>query len=168
MTWTDPDTSRFEVWALSLGTQMGTHIDAPSHFVAGAATMDVFDPQHCFGRFRRVDAAQSVVDQTTGVWAGVTHLFLDARADHRLSVDDIEALLTLSPPIWVLAGQPSISHPDRLWFHQRLAEAGKFLIEDINTEGVDALPDQGEIVAAPLKLSGLSGSPIRVLMRGTK
>ena len=126
------------------------------------------DPQHCFGHFRRVDAARSVVDQMPGAWTGITHLFLDARADHCLSVDDIEVLLTLSPPIWVLAGQPTVEHPDTLWFHQRLAEAGKFLIEDLNTEGVDALPDQGEIIAAPLKLSGLSGSPIRVLMRGAK
>lgn len=167
MKWTDPETSRYEVWALSMGTQMGTHIDAPCHFVPGAASMDAFDPQHCFGRFRRVDAARLNGDLSPENWAGITHLFLDARADHLASVEDIEALLKLPIPIWVMAGNLCVDHPDGLWFHQRIAGAGKFLVEDLNAEDAGPLPETGEIITTPLKLTGLSGSPTRVLIRGT-
>ncbi|WP_164658377.1 cyclase family protein [Tropicibacter sp. Alg240-R139] len=166
MKWTDSETSRYEVWALSMGTQMGTHMDAPCHFVPGAATMDAFDPQLCVGRFRRVDVARPKTDMTPEDWVGVTHLLLDARTDHLTTVEVIEALLALPVPIWVMAGGVRVDHPDDLWFHQRIAEAGKFLVEDLNSDDAGVLPDEGEIVATPLKLTGLSGSPTRVLIRG--
>ena len=37
--WCDLSEAGFAVWHLQMGTQTGTHIDAPSHFVQGAATL---------------------------------------------------------------------------------------------------------------------------------
>lgn len=164
--WATVSENRFEVWQLSLGTQTGTHIDAPSHFVSGGETMDDMRPGDIAGTYTYVDAQwlQDPGFRLNGDTA--SHLFLDARSQHLADTGVVTELLRSAPRVWVMAGEFRVRHDDPLWFHLKLAESGKFLAEDLCTEHVGAIPTNGDVVTAPLSLEGLSGSPARVMIRG--
>lgn len=163
--WAERGTQGFEVWRLALGTQTGTHIDAPCHFADGGATLDALPAGACVGRYRLVMAESLADPQYRPGWAGESHLLLDARAPFPAATAAIDALLALPPPMVVMIGCLKIAHDDPLWFHRRLAQAGKFLAED-TLEDIGELAPGGDIIALPLRLSGVSGSPARVMLRG--
>ncbi len=165
--WCDVDNQRYEVWKLGLGTQMGTHIDAPCHFAKGGATMDAFGPQDAIGTYRLVTDIDLARDNWTLGWQGESHLLLDARSQSRVLPRSIETLLSLPVKTIVMAGELKLDHPDPLWFHVRLGQTGKFLVEDLNVPSGFAFPATGQIATVPLPLSGLSGSPTRVLIAST-
>ncbi len=160
--WSDHEARGYEVWRLELGTQTGTHIDAPRHFDPEGATIESLRPDDCVGAYRllRVDEAERCGEQD---WAGVAALVLDARAPVAISAAAVEALGRCVPRLVVLLGEIAVSHPDPLYFHRHLAGCGKFLLEDTRCD-VGQIPRQGRIVALPLGLVGLSGSPARVLL----
>lgn len=163
--WAARATAGFEVWRLALGTQTGTHIDAPCHFADGGATLDALPAGACVGTFRLVTADRLADPDAHPEWAGESHLLLDARMPHRAATQAIDALLALPPRMIVMVGCVTPAHDDPLWFHRRVARAGKFLAED-TLEDIGALPAAGDIIAMPLRLVGVSGSPARVLVRG--
>lgn len=165
--WAARATEGFEVWRLALGTQTGTHIDAPCHFADGGATLDGLPASACIGTYRLVMAGDLASPGFRHAWQGESHLLLDARSPGSpgaASPDAIEALLALPPPMVVMVGNLTVAHDDPLWFHRRVAQCGKFLAED-TVEDCGALPPAGDIVALPLRLAGVSGSPARVLVR---
>ncbi|MFA3917317.1 cyclase family protein [Ruegeria hyattellae] len=163
--WATIDKNRFEVWQLALGTQTGTHIDAPAHFVASGATIEAMKPGDMLGTFQRVDAGTLQDNRATPDWTGASHLFLDARAPHLAQTKALRALLELPASVWVLAGELRVADDDPLWLHLTLAQAGKFLAEDLCCARLGDMPDHGQIATVPLNLTGLSGSPARVLLR---
>lgn len=162
--WAERSTAGFEVWRLSLGTQTGTHIDAPCHFADGGATLDQLPAGACVGTYRRVDAEDLADPAFRLDLAGATHILVDARTPVRAATAAIDALLALPPLLVVMVGALQVAHDDPLWFHRRLAQAGKFLAED-TLEDVGDLPPAGDVIALPLRLTGVSGSPARVLVR---
>lgn len=167
--WAERATEGFEVWRLALGTQTGTHIDAPCHFAEGGATIDALPAGACVGTYRLVTAENLADPDFRLDWAGESHLLLDARAPVRAATAAIDALLALPPPMIVMVGNLQAAQDDPLWFHRRLAQAGKFLAEDLledALEGVGELAPVGDIIALPLRLVGVSGSPARVMVRG--
>lgn len=163
--WAERGTEGFEVWRLALGTQTGTHIDAPCHFAEGGATLDALPAGACVGRYRLVTAEQLAHPRFRPGWAGESHILLDARAPLRAATAAIDALLALPVPLVVMVGALQVAHDDPLWFHRRLAQAGKFLAED-TLEDIGELAPGGDIIALPLRLTGVSGSPARVMVRG--
>lgn len=165
--WASHADAGFDVCALSLGTQTGAHIDAPSHMEPGGANIDSLRPEECVGSYRlvRADALESCAEQD---WSGVAALLLDARCGDSISVNGVLALTRSAPRLVVLVGdEVSVSHPDPLHFHRAIAASDRFLIEDTKSD-VGALPYKGCIVALPLRLIGLSGSPVRVLVRAER
>jgi arylformamidase len=164
--WAERATEGFEVWRLAMGTQTGTHIDAPCHFADGGATLDRLPAGACVGTYRLIMAESLVAPGFVPEWDGESHFVLDARAPFRASTAAIDALLALPPRMIVMVGCLKVAHDDPLWFHRRLAQAGKFLAEDTLEDAGD-LPPRGEVIAMPLRLMGVSGSPARVLVRGT-
>lgn len=161
--WAQRSSEGFEVWRLAMGTQTGTHIDAPCHFADGGATIDALPAGACVGTYRLVTAADLADPDFRLAWAGESHLLLDARAPARAAPSAIDALLSLPPPMIVMIGCLKLAHDDPLWFHRRVAQAGKFLAED-TLEDVDPAP-LGDVIALPLRLAGVSGSPARVMIR---
>ncbi|TWI50208.1 kynurenine formamidase [Pseudoduganella flava] len=162
--WAERHSAGFEVWRLSLGTQTGTHIDAPCHFADGGATLDQLPVGACVGSYRLVSAGHLTDPAFRLDCAGATHLLIDARAPLRAATAAIDALLALPPPMIVTVGALQVAHDDPLWFHRRVAQAGKFLAED-TLEDVGEFAHSGDVIALPLRLTGVSGSPARVLVR---
>ena len=159
--WCRIEDQGYAVWRLELGTQTGTHIDAPAHFVAGGATLDALRPDDLTGRYLYVDAAVGDVPRHRGE----PLLLLDASWVPGITAATFEALLALPCRVWIIAGSATVEGREPLHLHRALARAGRFLVEDLDPAAVPRVPARGEAVALPLRLAGLGGSPARVLVR---
>ncbi len=73
----------FRMFKFEMGENVGTHVDAPAHFVAGAPTIDQIPLRHLV-------APAAVVDVSTEVERDV---------DYRLTVDDLRAWEEQNGPI---------------------------------------------------------------------
>lgn len=94
----------FQVSRLELGTQTGTHIDAPRHFDPSGATIDSWLPEDCIGRYLLVRPEGT--DQCAEVdWSELTALIIDARASAPMTPSTVESALSSVPvPSSVAAG----------------------------------------------------------------
>lgn len=164
--WTGIPQSGFEVWRLSLGTQSGTHIDAPSHFAPGGATMAGLGLDALIGRYFHLSAAELAdPGPRLAALADEPILFLDALAAPEIDPDAVEALVRRDRRVWIMAGEPRVRHDDPLWLHRRVAEAGTYLVEDLDPAAASRTPRAGEAIVMPLRLGSVSGSPVRVAVR---
>jgi kynurenine formamidase len=168
--WCTVATRGFQVSELRLGTQTGTHVDAPAHFVASGATLDQLPVDRLLGRYFLADlparASDSIARLCEG-FAGEPILFLRCPEDSaaRMSPDRLERLLALPPRVWVLDGAVDIEGRPPLEFHRLIAAAGVYLVEDLEREAARAVQPGGEVLALPLALMSTSGSPCRVVVR---
>ena len=166
--WCEIAETGFRVARLELGTQTGTHIDAPAHFLDGGATLDALDPAALIGRYYCIDAETLVdLDRLSTHLGGISdETILLIRADETgttIRAANLDALLELGRNVWILAGSIEIASRPPLEFHRRLAQAGIYLVEDIDSEAAARLPKRGRIIALPLRIEGVSGSPCRAL-----
>jgi len=65
-TWCTVETQGYWVSKLSLGTQTGTHIDAPAHFKAGGETLDTLPVQRLMGPYFLIDLDRIVPNRSIG------------------------------------------------------------------------------------------------------
>lgn len=166
--WCGISDAGFAVWRLQMGTQTGTHIDAPCHFVEGGETLEALAPGDLVGPYfhLHLDGFSSASGrQPLAGYSGETILFLAAFADTEISQDAANLLISIPCRVWVVAGSVRVRHPDGFHLHRALAEAGKFLVEDLIEDAARLAPVSGEIIAMPLRLEGVSGSPARVIVR---
>jgi arylformamidase len=172
------DDGGIEMWDVDLFSQLGTHVDAPSHFIAGGVTVDALPLANGIGpavvvdlavdepitaaslggHEERVRAAQRVVLRTgwdvhlgtPSYWAG----------SPELSVEAAELLVSWKVTFLGL-DVPTPSHSDLHRVHQVLLSAGVVIAEClVNTA---ALADDFTIVCLPLPLVGMDGSPARIV-----
>ncbi len=171
--WSSIAARGYLVSRIELGTQTGTHMDAPAHFFEGGATLEQLSPAQMFGAYYLVNLPRKgealLVDQSLVHYAGQPILFVRATEGDTivLSRQSLDRLLEVPVALWVLAGEIEVSSSPRYEFHRCLARAGKFLVEDLDTETARKVPTTGEVFALPLRLIGTSGSPCRVLVRGS-
>jgi arylformamidase len=163
--WCGIASTGFDVWQLSLGTQTGTHIDAPSHFLEGGATLDSLLPDDCIGRYFHISHETLTNGTPAEGYSGERLLFLDAHPEAVISDARLDTLLVLPPRVWIMAGSLTVASPEPFRFNRALAEAGKFLVEDLAPDHLPRVRPGGEAITLPLRLAGLSGSPARVLVR---
>lgn len=169
-TWCTIATQGFWVSALRLGTQTGTHIDAPAHFATGGATLEALDVARLIGTYFYVQAdALADEKQLARLQNGYDNegiLFLHGAAPAvRLPEAALAVLLGLACPVWVSSVAVSVIGRDPLYFHRALAENGRFLVEELDHEAARRVKPGGTVVALPLRLEGVSGSPCRVIVQ---
>ncbi|MEM8571274.1 MAG: cyclase family protein [Pseudomonadota bacterium] len=155
----------FEVWQLSLGTQTGTHIDAPRHFLEGGASLETLPMDACTGPYHYVSKEELGTETAGCSYSGERILFLDAHPELTVSNATLTRLIALPPLVWIMAGALTIGDPDPFRLNRALAEAGKFLVEDLDPQHVSKVPVRGEAIVMPLRLMNVSGSPVRLLVR---
>ena len=168
-TWCTVQQQGYTVSRLSMGTQTGTHIDAPAHFASDGATLEALPVQALMGHYLWVDlcrVTEAALGEVRSGFKGESILFLTSSdpAKTEASEEVLTALLGLPCVVWVsVYGVQVIGH-DPLYFHQALSAAGRYLIEDVDEMTARRVNPGGEMIALPLRLTGTSGSPCRVVV----
>ena len=177
--------SEYLVHTLQLGTHLGTHVDAPAHFVRGAAALDGLEPDRLVGWAAVLDLhAETGMDPrigptlvprlvSFGAALGSEEIPLIVTAEGTyLSAEATRTLADWPGRLIAFADECAIDGPEdtgRAHYPntRRLLEAGKFLAVELwHAERVRT----GDLlVVAPLALRGLEAAPCRALaIRGLR
>jgi arylformamidase len=161
---------------ISCGVHTGTHVDAPRHFIEGAAGVETL-------------AVEALVGPAVVVDARFVEQEIDAAALERIGLPDCERVLfrTRNSELWTrdgftldfvsiapdaatvlvergvrLAGIDylSVGSPET---HRILLGANVVCLEGLDLRNVE--PGDYELFCGPLKLVGSDGAPARVLLR---
>ena len=169
------DRGHYLVSDLRMSTHTGTHIDAPAHYLKSGDTIDTISLDNLIGKCRVLDVrgAGSTItsDHLRRRIAGATRLLLKTSfsGTDRFTEDypclsvDAAQLVTRSRIRCIGIDSPSIEsfHCDGA-VHRELLGNGCIIIELLDlscvTEG------DYDMVALPLRLKGLDGSPARVVL----
>lgn len=164
--WCAVQSHGYKVSRVSLGTQCGTHIDAPSHFMEGGAELGALPVEALLGKYFLLDLDQIArTGKADFDYQGEPILFLRSRAGVEISEDVFNSLLALPCRVWVIIFDVSISGRDVFYFNHTLAEADKYLVENVDEQAAMRVKNGGEIFALPLNLASTSGAPCRVVVR---
>lgn len=172
--WSSLQKEGFRVVRLSLGTQSGTHIDAPAHFLEDGDWLEALSPEHFIGKYFLLDlprtASLSNIVESLKTYREEQILFLRTPENQSaiLSREAMQSILSLPPRLLVLAGEIEIEDSEPLAFYRLIAGAAKYLVEELDQKEAYRVSGIGEIVVSPLRLVGVSGSPCRVLVRVPK
>ncbi len=175
-------TTGYNLTRVCLGTHQGTHLDAPRHFFDGGRTVDNLDPRRWVGPAPLVDLSHKRSGDAIDL-ADLApfdpQLRPGARLLYRVGWDRLFPRpeyfgnypgLTLEAAEWLATRPISLlgmdtpgPHPSH-WqtIHEVLLAAEIVIVEGL--AHLDQLPP-GDLffVAAPLRLRGLDGSPVRAL-----
>jgi kynurenine formamidase len=169
----------FRVTAVQLGTHAGTHLDAPAHFVADGAAVDALELSALVGPARVVDVSGvppggAIEWERLGAVAPGERLLLRTDWDRRFGdpayYEEFPSLTgnsvaRLAERRVALLGleTPSLcaDHEADADAHRALLAAGIIIVEGLT--GLAGLPERVWLAALPLRLTGLDGSPCRVI-----
>jgi len=160
--WCSVQSQGFKVSRVSLGTQCGTHIDAPSHFLEGGADLGALPVDALMGKYclLDLDAAEAQIN-----YRGESILFLKSSAAVEISEERFNSLLALPCRVWVIVYDVGVKGREVYRFNRALAQADKYLVENLDEEAARQVKPGGELFALPLKLVAASGAPCRVVVR---
>jgi arylformamidase len=167
--WSTIKEQGFSVCSIILGTQTGTHIDAPAHFIEGGSTLDQLETDKLIGSYFWIDmdmlATEPRPEELFNLYNDEQILFLASRRELVLISDSIfQVLFSIPARLWVLCGSVRIIDREPLHFHRAVAENGIYLAEDLDQSAAEKVRPGGELIALPLRLSGVSGSPCRIVV----
>jgi arylformamidase len=182
LTWRMDQGASVNVGALSMSTHNATHADAPLHYQADGASIDLLDLSIFAGRAFVVDVSSAGPSITIEhlaaakphLDAGVSRLLLKTGA----WPDDTkfpQAIPTIAPdvPAWLGAHAvrllgldvPSVDtiESQDLPIHHALGAAGIVILESLD---LSAVPEGlYELIALPLKVAGADAAPVRAILR---
>jgi kynurenine formamidase len=160
--WCSVQRQGYKVSRVSLGTQCGTHIDAPSHFVEDSSDLGALPVEALIGKYLLLD-----LDQEVGKldYRGQPILFLKSTAGVEISEELFNSLLALPCRVWVIVYDVGIRGRNIFHFNRALAEADKYLVENVDEQSAMQVKNGGEMFALPLRLVSTSGAPCRVVVR---
>jgi kynurenine formamidase len=158
--WCSVQSQGYKVSRLSLGTQCGTHIDAPSHFMEGGADLGALPVDALLGKYCLFDLEAGKLE-----YRGEPILFLKSKTGVEISEEVFNSLLALPCRVWVIVFDVSVKGRDIFHFNRALAQADKYLVENLDEEAARRVKPGGELFALPLKLTATSGAPCRVVVR---
>ena len=178
----------YNLLAVHLGSQSGTHCDAPYHFASDGPPVDELDLRLCTGPGVLIDVrgrpdrhpigTADVAPDLERVGAGtlvVLHTGWSAHhgtpryADHPyLGADACRALLgrgvrTIGLATPNIDETPDDAHPDAGWpCHRMVAAAGGVVVENLTNLAAVDFPDPF-LSVLPLRLTGADGAPVRAV-----
>ena len=159
--WCTVQSQGYRVSRISMGTQCGTHIDAPSHFMEGGADLGALSVEALMGKYFLFDLDGAGKFD----YQGEPILFLKSSSGVEISEEVFNSLLALPCRVWVIVYDIQVSDRDIFYFNRALAEAEKYLVENVDETAAMQVKNGGEIFALPLKLVSTSGAPCRVIVR---
>jgi arylformamidase len=166
---------------ISTTAHIGTHMDAPCHYLDGAGGMETMPITASIGRARVIEIRDPDVVRISELEPfhlskGERVLFKTKNSEHCWKTDDFqEKFIHIVPETaHYLAGRGiqtvGIDYLSVSGFesggpetHRILLEAGIWIIEGLNLEHVQ--PGEYELVCLPLKIIGGDGAPARAVLR---
>lgn len=148
---------------LTLGSHTGTHMDAPRHFFETGKTAAELDLSKCIGSCQVLSCPEQVTRQTLekGMGPDVTRLLLKgAKELHEEAAQFLVERGILCVGVESLSVAP-LSSPVKV--HKLLLGAEMILLEGLVLEEVPE--GRYELIALPLKMAELDGSPVRAVLR---
>lgn len=165
------------IWEVTMTTITGTHIEAPSHSIIGATSVDQIDLHKCYGpcEVREIKGKDGIIDFTEVQDVKSERVLFKTTNSEMIRQDKFfddyvalseEAAETLVANGVKLVGldyygierRGSLDHP----VHRRLLEAGVVILVGLDLSFVG--PGYYTLLATPLRLKGLDGSPVRALL----
>jgi arylformamidase len=167
---------KYQISDLHMSSHTGTHIDAPTHYLNTGDSIDTIPFESLIGKCRVVDVsgAGSRITKAhlTGIAQGTKRLLLKTAFSGQnnfqedypsLSLDAAE-FITSSGIRCIGIDSPSIeSFNGNGDVHRNLLGGGCIIIELLDLSGVGS--GDYEMIALPLRLKGLDGSPSRVILK---
>ena len=165
---------------LSLTTHSGTHVDAPSHFVAGGATVDELPLEILMGKTRVVEllARERVerADLESLDLRDDLRVLLKTRMSGQLlkpGYQEDHVYLTEDAAVYLVQAGLKLVGFDYLSIdrfgnsaflaHHALLGAGVIVVEGLDLSEVD--PGEYDMACLPLRVGGGDGAPARVVLR---
>ena len=168
-----------QVSILTLGTHTGTHVDAPSHFIPGAMSVDQLPIDALVGPCLVVEVASGPriepADLETVVGGARRILIKTASGDFWSEPELRRDFVALAPAsaAWLVARGVLLVGIDYLSIdpfdaepasaHLTLLGAGVVILEGLDLRGVPV--GEYDLAALPLKVAGADGAPARVVLR---
>jgi arylformamidase len=170
-----------EVSDLTVGVHTGTHVDAPSHFIAGATTVDGLSLDVLTGLARVVEVpitrhVSGKVLESCNVPTGTERLLLKTENSRRRLMEASKftesfAALTPDGALWIrdrgirLIGVDylSVQHNDGSSFqHSTMLEQGIVIVEGLKL--TDVLPGNYILYCLPMLLRRAEAAPARAIL----
>ena len=126
----------------------------------GGADLGALPVDFLLGKYCLFDLETSELD-----YRGEPILFLKSKTGVEISEEVFNSLLALPCRVWVIVFDVSVKGRDVFHFNRALAQADKYLIENVDEEAAQCVKPGGELFALPLKLVATSGAPCRVIVR---
>lgn len=160
---------------------IGTHMDAPHHFVKNGAGMDAMPIEAAVGPARviRIDDPEMIrvsEIEPHRIAAGERILFRTRNSDSAWKTNEFQKKFVYIPADTALylasqnvrtVGVDYLSvggfEADGPRTHQALLEGGVWIIEGLNLGGVE--PGTYDLICLPLKIVGSDGAPARAILR---
>lgn len=149
--------------ALSLCAHNATHLDAPLHFIPEGEDISEIPLEACCGPCRVVewegvllgDAAERLVARYPAKrWLFKGDVTIDISAAY---------VLADAAPLLIGVEAQSVAAPDRTeQVHRHLLGSGVLLLEGLDLSRVS--PGEYTLYAAPIKIAGCEGAPVRALL----
>lgn len=178
------DGDEANVSRLAVGVHVGTHVDAPLHFLEGGASVDQLDPGTLVGPAQVVELPEvDVIDAAAleRAASSVTSQRLLFRTRNSRLWDSLDAgfqrdfvAIDESGARWLVEREVRLVGVDYLsvapWgqaeaTHKVLLEAGVVIVEGLDMRSVE--PGQYVLYCLPIKLMGSDGAPARALLTKT-
>ena len=169
------DNGVFRTSELQIGSHTGTHIDAPSHYLRNGDSIDSVPLGKLIGRCLVLDVKRAGTRITADDLAKSLHgcvrlLIRTAYSGMNQFIEDYPCLTFEAARLLTEQGiqclgidSPSVESFDGKGdIHRQLLENGCIIIELLDLSQVKE--GNYEMVALPLRLSGLDGSPARVIL----
>jgi arylformamidase len=170
----------YNISRLTITTHTGTHIDAPLHFLPGAASIDQLPVEALVGPALVVEmaVAQEITAADLEVAAippGTERLLFKTRNSRLLDDADFHrdfVYLTLDAARWLVERGVGLVAIDYLSVeqmdaqpnivHETLLRAGVVIVEGVDLRRV--APGPYFLACLPLKIEGADGSPVRAVL----
>jgi len=163
------------VHRITLSSHSGTHLDAPSHYIPGATTIDRIPPERLIGEALVTDLSgigRIGPQDLEEILRDNRMVLLKTRKNpppavfdprHSFITEPAAHLLVRRGTLLVGIDTPSIEeHDGDGTVHRLLLENGVLILEGIDLSRVS--PGKYDLVCLPLPLAGCDGSPVRALL----
>jgi arylformamidase len=169
----------YRISNLNMNSHTGTHIDAPAHCIGDGETIDRVSLDSLIGRCRVIDVQSAglliTATHLAGKLVGAQRILLKTACSGSDSYEesypaispDTARLLTEHGIRCIGIDSPSIEHfGDNGTIHRLLLGNGCLIIEFLDLADIPA--GDYTMIALPLRLAGLDGSPARVVLMKEK